>query len=211
MGTNAAVFAHQLAPLLAAFAGGLELIHVQGAHPSPPATKLVGALFPGPFYRYAAREGRRYVGLGDAVAQVTAALERERPEGLVGFSQGANVATMAVARAAARGSPLPSWALLFAGPQFGWAHDGGFGATPGDFASPLPVRSAHVVGDAEPQRDDCLALAKLWRAEGRAELRHSGDHRPFPAQPAEAQALAAAIKRWVLTGRAEEEGAGGGA
>ena len=114
---------------------------------------------------------------------------------LLGFSQGANFASMLAARAERRGAPFRCVVLL-CGARPGWARQ-----LPGAFSAPLKTptlvgagRQDTVVGNG----DDLAAL--FARPERRT---HAEGHRPLPA--ADAAAYADSVARFLdWHGRADE-------
>ena len=65
-----------------------------------------------------------YKGIAEAVSHVRAAWEAEPFDGILGFSQGANLATLLAGCCAAESpaATLPRFAVIFCGTLFGWQH-----------------------------------------------------------------------------------------
>lgn len=138
------------------------------------------------------RGWRTYNELDEAVEALESRVDADC---LLGFSQGANFASMLAARAEQRGTPFRAVVLL-CGARPGWARQ-----LPGAFERPLKTpaligtgRQDAVVGNG----DDLAAL--FARPERRT---HAEGHRPLPA--ADAAAYADSVARFLdWHGRADE-------
>lgn len=120
-------------------------------------------------------------------------------DGLLGFSQGANLATLVAAHLLRRGSEgvvVPRFALLFCGTQFGWTAQVPLLFPVG--CAPLALPSFHVLGALDPFLPTTEALLQLWQAEGRRRAVHSSGHRPLPPAGAETDALVAELRAFLL-------------
>jgi len=137
---------------------------------------------------------------------------------VLGFSQGANLATL-LAAACAVDEPglVPRFAVLFCGTEFGWSRQP---EAAGWFDAPLAIPSLSVVGDLDALAPTTLTLAELYdesqrrvvhhksvrahrcctsvRADAAAACAFCQDHRPLPPLPADAQALAETIRAFML-------------
>lgn len=192
MGTSSAILQRQIAPLAEAAGDSLEFLFVEGQQTCPPANAVVARVFPSDaYYKYTSREPTRYTGLVKALQYVVSSVEEHRPDGLLGFSQGANLVTCAVAHLLKHGGHVP-WSVLFCGTQFGWTQQ-----LPDLFEAPLQARSFHVLGLLDPILPTSEALCDVWSPELRTVVKHSDGHRPFPAERVEAQKIASAIVCWI--------------
>ena len=125
--------------------------------------------------------------------------ETPRYEGVIGFSQGANLAAMLVADHAKRGAaqPLFQWAVLMGGGDFGWAaalrDRGQLFAAP---ESSTPVLATIGTND-DRVGAHFDAFRRLFAEETTAVATHGEDHRPFPADRADATKLANCVCDFV--------------
>jgi hypothetical protein len=222
-GSRAEILRMQLRPFFASAIGkglALDFECIDGMYECV-GDPMLEALYPGKFYSYVnkttsakssyaskdlyphppAPDRGSYVRLPASVAafrDLYLADEAPRYEGIVGFSQGANLAAMLLADFAKRGvDPPVRWAVLMGGGDFGWASAlrdrGELFAAP--IASP-PVLATIGTNDERvgPSFDGFRALF----GEATLELAtHDEDHRPFPADHADAVRLARRICDFV--------------
>ena len=143
-----------------------------------------------------------YAGIDGALQAVLQRLREHGPyDGLLGFSQGANLSTMAMAQLLhgqqgeeEQGShlPCPRFCILMCGTEFGWA-TGQLGHL--FQGQPLAPPSFHVIGDVDPFKATTEELAKLWSAP--QVHRHPSGHRPLPPGK-DAEPLVAALRAFLL-------------
>ena len=195
-GTSGSILKRQLHPLAKA-CPELELFFLDGAHETHAFNHMVAKVFgEAKHYRYMERrrradsDGDEYGGIAEAVAHAEAAYKEHRCDGVLGFSQGANLATMLCAHLETK----PRLCVCFCGTLFGWE------AQPecaGWFDSPLRVPSVHIVGRHDSIAATSVKLSTLF-SEPRL-LYHESDHRPFPPGPDEATPLAEAVRSFMLS------------
>lgn len=191
---SASIFETQLAALRKS-CGDIELIFVDGplvCKEDNPQRKLMGLFFPGQVLREFAeatlddRGWRTYsVGtqLRDAMTFVEKQLVAHAPiDGILGFSQGCNLATLVAARAALGEGPRLQFVIHMCGSKPGWVAD-----HEELFAKPLQLAAMVVRA-----REDTVALgseeiASFYASSERIE--HPDKHRPLPADPQAASAL----------------------
>ena len=113
--------------------------------------------------------------------------------GIVGFSQGANLAVALAAKLEAEKRPL-RFVVAFCGSQFGWAAQ-----LPELFAAPLATPALLVRGEKDTlcPAPLCEALAALFRAGAVATVAHTAGHRPLPSAPQENVALCRRVARFA--------------
>jgi len=220
MGTSGSILRRQLHALVR-LCPDIDLVFLDGPFATPAFSPLIAKVFgEAEHFRYMERrtecEGDIYVGITEAVAHCRAHL---RPgDGVLGFSQGANLATL-LAAACAVDEPglVPRFAVLFCGTEFGWSRQP---EAAGWFDAPLAIPSLSVVGDLDALAPTTLTLAELYdesqrrvvhhksvrahrcctsvRADAAAACAFCQDHRPLPPLPADAQALAETIRAFML-------------
>lgn len=136
-------------------------------------------------------EPATYAALADAIQyccdQCTAlGAEHGRPfDGVLGFSQGAHMATLLAAAAAAgrvQGQPPMKFALLFCGSEWGWRAQAEREHAALRGAFPVPTPAVIVQGAQDPLGDPRAnaAFAECFESGSRVELSHSSGHIPFP-------------------------------
>ena len=136
-----------------------------------------------------------YGGLDAAVAHVRQQVRICAPTAVVGFSQGALLATLLAARAVdEEGEEPPGCLVLFNPPDPRCLLD--HAAVRRCAPLPVPVLVCHgradaVVGDA-PQSYGALFARVHW-------LTHTGGHQPLPSDEAEARKVAADVRRFVAS------------
>jgi predicted esterase len=181
--------------------------------------KLVTTFFPdGPhrqwMRRVAASNGsatsaQEYADWGEPLAFVLDHLEQQAApyHGLLGFSQGSNLATLLAAALESGTVPIRHAPLAFVvpvcGSAFGWQQQWASASAvrpcwPKDtrlFEKPLKTPSLHFIGSADPQKPASEALVQLYGVEAEVVLFASG-HKP-PTQKAAAGALAAFLLKAV--------------
>ena len=139
--------------------------------------------------------GGTYVGLEAALERIAAAAAAaaEPYDGVVGFSQGANLAVALAAKLEAEKKPL-RFVVAFCGSQFGWAAQ-----LPELFAAPLATPALLVRGEKDTlcPAPLCDALAALFRAGAVATVAHTAGHRPLPSAPQENVALCRRVARFA--------------
>ena len=120
------------------------------------------------------RDWRSYKGVHEAVEALETAVGR--PDCLLGFSQGANFASMLVARAERRGAPFRSLVLL-CGARPGWARQ-----LPDAFETALNTPAFVGAGAKDAVVGTGDDLAALFKHPER--LTQTEGHRPLPASDA---------------------------
>lgn len=119
----------------------------------------------------------------------TAKLDELGPfDGVIGFSQGANMAAMLAASA----STAVRWAVCICGVDSGWGEQM-TALFPPD--TPVQVPTLHVLA----KEDGYLPLGEVLRSrfEAPETIYHSGDHRPFPTDRTEAKTVADKIAQFA--------------
>eukprot|EP01024_Parvocaulis_polyphysoides_P045163 TRINITY_DN42134_c0_g1_i1.p1 TRINITY_DN42134_c0_g1~~TRINITY_DN42134_c0_g1_i1.p1 ORF type:complete len:183 (+),score=22.95 TRINITY_DN42134_c0_g1_i1:84-551(+) len=139
-----------------------------------------------------------YEGINDAIQFVIDYLENSDVQyvGILGFSQGASLATLVYAQLNydQKINYLPKFLLLFCGDQFGWAEDSSVVHL---FEKKLQVNCVHVIGEEDEHRPGSLNLLSLFHESALKVLHHSGNHRPFPKEVEERDQLVQTIKQFV--------------
>lgn len=131
---------------------------------------------------------------GDVVVPALQAHVRENApiHGILGFSQGAAVASVMAALAEAGEAPSLQFVIHVCAPQPGWPAQ-----RPDLFKRPLTMRSLHISGKKDPR--GLLPLVSLY--ESPASLTHADGHRILPSTSvAEADEVANAIVDFILEG-----------
>ena len=180
---------------------------LDGDLPTVASDPAISEFFPGlPQLRYATpsklpaagdaiEAGGTYVGLEAALERIAAAAAgaAEPYDGVVGFSQGANLAVALAAKLEAEKKPL-RFVVAFCGSQFGWASQ-----LPELFAAPLATPALLVRGEKDTlcPAPLCEALAALFRAGAVATVAHTAGHRPLPSAPQENVALCRRVARFA--------------
>jgi len=178
--------------------GNVELTEEDSKHPS---IAQMRAMFPDqPLVSYAKYvktpplpEGETldYQDLGQTVEYLQSKLRENTPiDGILGFSQGSNMASM-LAGEAVRGVGVPLAFVVHLSSSWGcWTE-----RVPNLFTEPLQIPSFHIWGKSDP-----LAMNQASSPERMMELYstpecalHNDDHRPFPKQKGEAEALATKV------------------
>jgi predicted esterase len=195
-GTSGTILERQLYPLSKA-CPEVELIFLDGAHKTQAFNELVAKVFgAAEHYRYMERRkradgsGDEYCGIAEAVAYAEAAYKEHGCQGVLGFSQGANLATMLCAHLEEK----PQMCVAFCGTQFGWQQQEECADW---FGAPLSVPSLHVVGRQDSIAATSVKLSTLFKEPQL--MYHESDHRPFPPSPAEAEPLAQAVRSFILS------------
>jgi len=135
---------------------------------------------------------RKYHGLEEALAFLQEQLRLHAPiDGVLGFSQGANLASLLVAQALAGKAPRFSFAIHICAGRPGWVEQ-----YPDLFKSKLSMRSLHISGEVDLFNPP-LALKELY--ENPVCLEHDDGHRPIPGTSAEqANAVAKTLADFIL-------------
>lgn len=123
------------------------------------------------------RGWRTYINLEQAIDQAEEALRKQvqggEPQALIGFSQGANFATMLAARAERQGKPF-ACCVLSCGARPGWVRQ-----APELFEAQLVTPALVVASENDPVvGDGPIEIAKLFKSP--VVLRHSEGHKPLP-------------------------------
>jgi len=197
--SNEKIMRMQVAPLSRYGKDVVELVFIQGSlrtediDPGNEFLESQKKAFPGQdFYQYAKllrddpdRFGVDYEGLDSAIEALQKLLQKEGPfDGVLGFSQGSNQVSMLAAQAVhKKGVPLafviqiccqyPAYAKRY----------------PELFAEPLKIPALIVFAMADPLTTGNSGDRPTEIYANPVTLKHSGDHRPFPRDPAEAKAL----------------------
>lgn len=204
--SNNTVTAMQIPRLKAICKDKVEFITIEGGlktedvDPNNKELPNMKKSFPGQeFYQYAVCPDQLanghaldYTGLDEAMKIIQLKLKEHQPiDGIFGFSQGSNIATL-IASMAVQGDGVPlAFTIQCCGGGPGWLY-----RYPDRFTEPLKIPSLHVQGMADFVTDH--SGAKFLRPGGKAaELffrpqfdSHSGDHRPLPRDRQEADSLA---------------------
>lgn len=199
--SSSAVMKGQLVRFATLCKDKVDLFYVSGSIPSEkdnPQYVTMSKVFPGEdFFQYVlyapkrADGGMDYEGLEVASHLILSEIEQLLPiDGILGFSQGSNVASVLAAQAVAGcGHPL-SCVIHMAGSIPGWTW-----RFPELFQEPLRIPSLHVFGEKD-QFWEGPCLKDLYVEP--IVLSHTGDHRPLPRDAAEADALAAKMLDFLL-------------
>ena len=216
--TSARIFRHQLKMLEATLGDRAELVFVDGRNQVSQSQPEVERAFPGgPFFVHMQRVMDEepettetmgtYVDKDEGIAWLMDVLDQQGPFfAWIGFSQGANLALMALHHLSTqRREPLrPSlrWprAVVFMCPtQFGWFDPG----TP-----PFHSDSIHIMvisGKLDPRIArsrafirDCLSQSLLTRVDV---VEHPEGHRPLPGEPVARQEVVDVIVQELLKDR----------
>lgn len=158
---------------------------------------------PGEFYAYLqahpAERGRiapvrQYQDVEAALDVLQGHLRSNAPvDGVLGFSQGANFASLLAAQAVAGQGENFSFVVHLCPARPGWV-----GQKPELFKEPLPMRSLHISGDRDFLNPP-LPLVPLYEEAGRVSMMHEDGHRPIPGTSmAEANRIAKAIVDFIL-------------
>lgn len=209
MGTNSNILRRQLQPLLLATQSDAVDFHFLDGHDHcPPADATVAKVFAGEQCRRYMERVRvdggdefAYTGIDCAVQAVLQQLHDHGPyDGLLGFSQGANLATMVAAQllngqqgpGEPSRPPCPRFCILMCGTEFGWATKQLGHLFRGQ---PLPLPSCHIIGDMDPFKVTTEALAQLWKDPQMH--RHPSGHRPLPPGK-DAEQLVSALRAFLM-------------
>jgi len=151
--------------------------------------------FPKPHFRHllymtpvTTPEGVRYNGMDEAVKFVQSYIDRAGPfDGLLGFSQGANLASLLTGEAEREGQ-TPPWrfVVLLCGSYSIWGE--------GKFPQPLRTPSLHFIGREDPRWEMTEALVDVFSEKTRQVIREDAGHRP-PRDPATVDLLRAFMLR----------------
>lgn len=126
---------------------------------------------------------KSYAGVEQSVEMLEAQLASERYDGVIGFSQGAAMAALLLARAAARRQQQPEADAAFGGPHFGvlvsgfvprdarWAAELSAGG-----AVALPSMHIYGEGDTLVPTERARAFVEAFDGSMRAEHPHAGGH-----------------------------------
>lgn len=142
------------------------------------------------------RGWRTYDNLEQAIDQAEEAIRKqvrgEDPQALIGFSQGANFATMLVARAERRGKPF-ACCVLFCGARPGWVRQ-----APELFETQLVTPAIIVASENDPiVGDGPIEISRLFKSP--VVLRHSEGHKPLPrADKARLEELVTRVSNFVV-------------
>jgi len=178
----------------------LDLVFVNAPSPSKPAPGIEMFFPDGPFYQFydtqtAADGTKTYANLRENVDKTVRILEENGPfDGVIGFSQGANVAAMIAGVTEAEKPGLIKFVVCMCGVESGWAAQLpdllGLPANPG-----VTMPSLHIHAKLDGFLPMSERLASLFAS---PEIKsHSGDHRPLPADLAEARSIAKAIGDFI--------------
>lgn len=184
--------------LLAGEAGKVRRAMIESLRKQFPTGKLCD------FVRYRVDQGtgeietvRTYDGLEEALGWLQGALREHAPiDGVLGFSQGANMASLLAGMAAAGAGANLGFAIHLCGSRPGWHRQ-----RPEFFCAPVPLRSLHISGlediDTDGQRRAQCPIAELY--ERPCCLSHFEGHRPIPGRSREAaDETAQAILDFIL-------------
>lgn len=122
-------------------------------------------------------------------------LETQGPfEGVIGFSQGANVAAMLAGIAEYERPGLLPYVVCLCGVESGWARQlPTLLKVPAEPRITLP--NLHIHAEKDPYIEGSKRLAALF---AKPEVHtHTGDHRPLPADVTEARALTKTIRDFI--------------
>lgn len=186
--SNASIAKAQLAALVARLSASYELVFIEASRLCS-ADNVQAATMRKFFGQHQvlrefaratedARGWRTYDGveraLDEAEHAVSLRFPDDPPQALVGFSQGANFATMLAARAELAGSPIPA-CCLFCGARPGWTRQ-----LPELFKNTLGTPALLVAAEKdEVVHDGPLEMAKLFASP--IVLRHPEGHKPLPS------------------------------
>ena len=216
--TSARIFRHQLKKLEETLGERAELVFLDGRNQVSQSQPEVERAFPGgPFFVHMQRvmdedpetteTTGTYVDKGEGIAWLMDVLDQQGPfVAWMGFSQGANLALMALhylhKRSSEHRQPPLRWprAVVFMCPtQFGWFEPGSH-----PFHSDS-IRIMVISGKLDPRIArsrafirDCLSQSVLTRG---LVVEHPEGHRPLPGEPDARQELVDVIVQELLKGR----------
>ena len=143
--------------------------------------------------------GREYSDLAIALERLQMLLRKHAPiHGVLGMSQGGNLAQPLAAQAAAGQGAQLRFTVHFGGCSPGWQHQ-----LPDLFATPLPLPALIVSGERD-NVDGARAdpggrkMAALCQPAAVVRRTHPDGHRPFPADRTLAMALAGEVLEFIL-------------
>lgn len=172
---------------------GVELAFVDGREPCP-APPDIKMYFPdAPVFRFSAfdKATGNYTDLDAAVRWVRELLVTDGPfDGILGFSQGANMATAVLAHGDDPGVSCLKLMVAMGASENGWRKQLGR-----RLETPLPIPSFHVMGRSDPFYPGSVRLSQCFSNPIIVEF--DGDHRPLPADRAEGSRIADMIIDFV--------------
>jgi hypothetical protein len=195
-GCDSEIFKFQLSTLTSKTKDSVEFVFLDGLAPSTMIDPVLLKVFPKTNFNHlqymtitgvGSKDGMRYEGVDTAVDYVLKAVASLGPfDGLLGFSQGSNLATILIGRAE-RGMIPKHWRFVITmnGSRSRWADE-----MLDVFASELQIPSLHVIGEADPLKADTESLTELYSAALRTVLRTAEGHKPTRDQEAVAKICA---------------------
>lgn len=140
-----------------------------------------------------ASEGREYTDLDAALRHVQSLLRTHKPDGILGMSQGGNIAQVVAAQSATGSGYALKFSIHFGGCKPGWAKQ-----KPELFADPLscPAFICGGLADAIDGRQGdpgCKQMCALVHPDVLVSMTHKEGHRPFPADREAAAAISEAL------------------
>ena len=145
------------------------------------------------FYRHDGGDGETtYEGLEDSLQRLLTYIEEHGPfDGLLGFSQGASMATRVLHAQRTRATTGPRHSCRFA-ILIGGVPPGEASAATGP---PLAVPSLHIMGEADPFLPESRKLEAMYAADARTSLTHQEKHNI----PSVRTNLYPEIHRWIAS------------
>lgn len=187
----------------------VEFVFISGCQPAlddenPDVTRMQ-TLFPAEALTWYAKGDKRapdligdYEGIDSAIDYLQTQLQAHAPiHGVLGFSQGSNIAAVLAAQAASgKGEPF-AFVVHVCTTSTGWAEK-----WPELFRHPVKIPSLHIWG----KQDACMGIDGAFVRMGQELpelymdarlMSHSGDHRPLPQDRGEAEQLAMQILNFM--------------
>eukprot|EP00667_Euglena_gracilis_P022964 EG_transcript_25768 len=183
-GCDSRIFRIQLMPVLSACRPDVDFVFLDGPQEADMTDPSILEYFPAPQFQHLqymrpirSPDGTRYEGVEAGLQHVRTFLQTDGPfDGLLGFSQGANLATLLTAEAESQTGRAPwDFVVLMCGGRSLWAE--------GLPDLPLRTPSLHVISKDDPSWELTEALVDVYSAGSRQVIRTEGGHKP-PRDPA---------------------------